>query len=827
MQRNTLFLNRGDLSFAQVAEYAGVHASGWSWSTLFMDVDLDGWEDILVGTGHPWDLMDADTQQRLRNRLVGVEWRKTRWEYPPLKLPNVAFRNRGDLTFEDATQKWGFAPEADISHGMATADLDGDGDQDVVVNRLDAPALVLRNGTTGGRIAIRLRGDAPNTDAIGSRVKVLGGAVPSQEREVAAGGLYLSHSDHLLTFATGSADSVTIVIAWRDGRRTELHGARPGRLYEITTASAKDRWAPPADSARRLFEDRTADLSHSHVEAPFDDYALQFLLPNTLSQLGPGITWADLDRDGDEDLLIPAGRTGSLGVYRNEGGRLRPVRGGPVARDDQTTILALPDGRGGTMLLLGQANYEQGTPTEALAIPPVTELAWAPAGLRPTAKSNFLSDTSSVGPLALADYDLDGDLDLFAGGRVIPGAYPLSPSSRLYRNDGGAFSLDPQSDAILRGVGMVSAALFSDVDGDADQDLLLAIEWGTIRLFLNDRGSFAPAPESWGLGNLYSRWNGVAAGDLDGDGRLDLVATSWGRNTLFPADSAHPLLLTFGAIGRKGEVEMLFARQDDRIGGLAPLNTFARVSYAIPKIADRIRTFHRWADATVGQALGPDSARTATFGATTMDHLVLLNRGGRFEAIPLPREAQFAPAFHAGVADYDGDGNEDVFLAQNFFATEISVPRYDAGRSLLLTGDGRGGLTPVPGQQSGLLVDGEQRGAAHADFNGDGRLDLVVSQNGAATRLFVNQGGKPGLRVRLQGPVGNPDGIGAQVRIVYGERMGPIREVHAGSGYWSQNGAVQVFGLAGTPTGVWVRFPGGEGAVTPVLPGTKEVVVKK
>ncbi|HEX9166666.1 MAG TPA: VCBS repeat-containing protein, partial [Gemmatimonadales bacterium] len=683
MQRNTLFLNRGDRTFAQVAEYAGVQASGWSWSTLFMDVDLDGWEDVLVGTGHPWDLMDADAQQRLRNRLVGVEWRRTRWEYPPLKLPNVAFRNRGDLTFEDATAAWGFGPEADISHGMATADLDGDGDHDVIVNRLDAPALVLRNESPAPRIAVRLRGDAPNTAAIGARVRILGGATPVQEREVAAGGLYLSHSDLLQTFATGTADSVTIVVEWRDGRRSEIRGARPNRLYEVSTATAQSPPAPAADPAPSLFEDRTADIGHRHVEAAYDDYSRQFLLPNALSQLGPGITWADLDRDGDEDLLIPAGRTGALGVYRNDGGRFRRMDGGPAARDDQTTALVMPAGRGGSTVLVGQANYEQDSAAAALAVPPVVELAWGPGGLRPMPRSALVGDTASPGPLAMADYDLDGDLDLFVGGRVIPGAYPLSPSSRLYRNDGGIFTLDPQGDSFLRGVGMVSAALFADVDGDADQDLLIAIEWGTIRLFLNTGGRFAPAPDSWGLGGRYSRWNGLSAGDLDGDGRLDLVATSWGRNTLYPADSLRPLLFTFGAFGRDGEVEMLFARHDDRIGGIAPLNTFARVSHAIPKVAERIRTFSRWADATVGQALGTDSARSATLGATTMDHLVLMNRGGRFDAVSLPREAQFAPAFHASVADFDGDGDEDVFLAQNFVATEISVPRYDAGRSLL------------------------------------------------------------------------------------------------------------------------------------------------
>jgi hypothetical protein len=208
-----------------------------------------------------------------------------------------------------------------------------------------------------------------------------------------------------------------------------------------------------------------------------------------------------------------------------------------------------------------------------------------------------------------------------------------------------------------------------------------------------------------------------------------------------------------------------------------------------------------------------------------MDHMVFLNRGDRFEARPLPVEAQLAPAFYAGVADFDGDGKEDLFLSQNFFATEVATPRYDAGRSLLLLGDGAGGLEPVPGQGSGLLVYGEQRGAAYADFDGDGRLDLAVSQNGAPTRLFRNVGAVPGLRVLLVGPPGNPSAIGAQVRLRYGDRAGPVREVQAGSGYWSQNGAVQVLGRAGQPAALWVRWPGGREQVVPLATGQTEVTV--
>ena len=355
---------------------------------------------------------------------------------------------------------------------------------------------------------------------------------------------------------------------------------------------------------------------------------------------------------------------------------------------------------------------------------------------------------------------------------------------------------------------MVSSATFADVDGDGDEDLVLAREWGSIVLLLNTGGSFARAPASWGLDAWPSRWNGVAAGDLDGDGRLDLVATSWGRNTVVQADSARPLLLYFGNFDANSTIDLMMARDDPRLGAPAPLVGFARLSSAVPDIAMRLRTFSAFADATVERVLGPAAAGIPRLGAVTLDHMVFLNRGGRFEAVPLPREAQFAPAFHASIADFNGDGREDVFLSQNFFPNEIQVPRYDAGRGLLLLGDGKGGLTPMSGQRSGIRVWGDQRGAAHADYDGDGRLDLVVSQNGAATKLFHNRGATPGLRVRLQGQAGNPDGIGAILRLVYGERLGPARVVQAGSGYWSENGAVQVMGKDGEPTAVLVRWPG-------------------
>jgi enediyne biosynthesis protein E4 len=827
-QRNTLFLNRGDGTFGEVGMYAGVQASGWSWSTMFMDVDLDGWQDLLITNGHLWDVMDADTQERLRNRLTDVNWQRQRWEFPKLPLKNVAFRNRGDLTFEDASERWGFAVEEDFSHTLAAGDLDGDGDLDVVINRLSAPALVLRNDAPGTRVAVRLVGDAPNTRAVGAKIRLLGGAVPIQEREVAVGGLYLSHSDFQATFAMGKADSATLLVNWPDGRRSIIRNARPNRLYEITTATAESRiasdsLASPPQSA--LFEDATSQLAgHAHSDAMFDDWQRQFLLPNSLSQLGPGVAWFDYDRDGDEDLLVGTGRGGRVGVFRNERRRLVAVPGrGPTAEADFTTILGLAEGRQ-SRVLIGVSSWEGPTAHGAPPVPAAVSVAATSRGLGASAPL-VPARESATGPMALGDYDGDGDLDLFVGGRAVPAHYPRTTSSALLRNVRGAFTVDSAHAALLDRIGLVSAALFADVDGDGDADLVLAREWDSILVLINDGGRLTAAPDSWGLGRWTSRWNGIAAGDLNGDGRLDLIATSWGRNTATPADRARPLVLFHGAFGSAGEEEMLLGRHDARLRALVPLNSYPRVRVAIPGLPRRVSTFAAYADATVDQVLGPHLGKVERKPVVTLDHMAFINHGNRFEAVPLPPEAQLAPAFYAGITDFDGDGFEDVFLSQNFFPTAVGIPRYDGGRGLLLTGDGKGSLRPVPGQGSGILVYGDQRGAAYADFDGDGRVDLAVSQNGAATRLFRNRGAKPGLRVRLVGLASNLDAIGAQVRVVYPNRMGPVREIHAGSGYWSHNGAVQVLGLAERPIAVWVRWPGGAESRVALPPGAREVVV--
>ncbi|RMH14950.1 MAG: CRTAC1 family protein, partial [Gemmatimonadetes bacterium] len=562
-----------------------------------------------------------------------------------------------------------------------------------------------------------------------------------------------------------------------------------------------------------LFEDATAALGVRHAERLFDDFARQPLLPAKLSQLGPGLTWSDVDGDGDPDLVVPSGAGGRLTVAVNAGGRFRATRRGPSTDQDQTT--ALPDPAGG--LLVGVMNYEAPTPDSALRVPGVVALRGG--RVRAVAPPS----PSATGPLALSDVDLDGDLDLFVGGRTVPGAYPRSAPSRLFLREAGRWVESEAAARALEGAGMVSGAVFTDVDGDGDADLVLALDWGAPRLYLNREGRLEDATAAWGLDGLTGRWNGVTAGDLDGDGRMDLVLTGWGRNTPLeanPPDAEHPLRLYYGDFDASGTMDLIEAWWDSAAGDYTPRARLERLARALPYVRRRTtRTWTAYSTATVGQVLGPPAERAGIVEAAHLDHLLLLNRDGSFDARPLPRAAQLAPAFHASVSDLDGDGREDLFLSQNFFPNERFTFRFDGGRGLVLLGDGSGGLEPLSALRSGVAVYGDQRGAALADYDGDGRLDLAVAQNGAPVRLFHNTGARPGVRVRLQGGTGNPWGVGAVLRVVYDDgSLGPAREVRAGGGYWSVDDPVTVLGLRPGARAVRVRWPGGARSDAP-LPG--------
>jgi enediyne biosynthesis protein E4 len=819
--RNMLQLSRGDGSWASIGDFAGVSATDWTWGTAFLDVDLDGYEDILAFNGNRWDIRDADAAERIRNSFPRVPWNRESLEFPDLRTRSVALRNQHDLTFADQSRTWGIGTEPAITQGIALADFDNDGDLDVVGTRLNQPPAIYRNEASAPRVAVRLVGRAGNSQGIGARVTVRGSSIPAQTREVTSGGYYLSGSDAQLSFAAPDTQ-FTIEVRWRDGNVSRIESARGNRLYEIDESSAQRYPAALASApAAPLFENASALLGNrAHTDSVFDDYRRQPLLPGRLSQLGPGVTWTDLDGDGRAELLVGAGKGSRITAFHAAGARFEASALGAPATGDLTTILPLAGAGRAPLILAGQSNYEAATPGEALNVPRVVSVT--SRALDPV----LAGDTATVGPMAAADVNGDGRLDLFVGARVSPGAWPLPAPSRLYlRNADGSWTPDAVNARVLAATGIVSAALFTDLDGDGRPELVVAAEWGPVRVFRNTNGRLADATAQMGLGGTTSRWNGLNAGDFDGDGRMDLVVTSWGRNSGWQATPRRPLALLVGRFADRPGVGLLFARRDSATGKEMPLESFARAALSVPSARDRIHTFAAYASADAPAVLGLANKGAVRVGATTFDHLVLLNRGGRFESRSLPALAQLAPAFAPVVADFNGDGREDLFLAQNFSATAIEVPRMDAGAGLVLIGDGDGSFEPMSIAQSGIRMLGDQRGAAVSDFDGDARVDLAVGQNGAAITLWRNRSATPGIRVRIEGVAENPGGIGTQLRIRRGSSAGPVREIHAGSGYWSVDDPVTVLALPADATELWVRLPGGAERTIRIQPAQREIRV--
>ena len=823
IMRNTLFLNRGDNTYAEIANLSGLEDSEWSWAPVFIDIDLDGYEDIFITNGNVRDVQDSDTINHVKSlKLQDAEaQRKTLLLYPKLETQNLAYRNSGDLTFEEVSSDWGLDLKV-MSHGAALGDFDNDGDLDMVLNNLEQQASVYRNDSPAPRVAVRLKGLQPNTQGIGAEVKLTGGPV-EQSTEVFSGGRYLSGSDPIVTFAAGQAkDGMSIEVIWRNGKKSIINDVKANHIYLIDEEYAEDVTPQEPVVAEPLFKDVSNLIKHTHHEEEFNDFKLQSLLPNRLSQLGPGIAWQDIDSDGKEDLIITSGRGGKLAIYKNSGKNgFKLLDSGIKANLDQTSIIALKNSEGSSTLITGISNFENHNSQS----PSAASYIYKDGKLN---KLQIIPDrASSTGSLSVADIDADGDLDLFVGGRTIPGKYPEPASSMMYINNDGIFEVDSKNSEQLKSIGMISGSVFSDLNEDGYPELILATEWGPLHVFLNKQGELTNATEDLGFSAYKGWWNGVTTGDLNSDGKMDIIATNWGRNHKYHLDKEHPLYVYYNDFNEDGTLDVVEAHFDESMSDIVPERGLSCSSNAMPFIKTNMETYEAYGSAGISDIYGDKLDKSGVLTVNTLDNTVFINRGNSFEAVSMPLEAQFAPSFGVNVADFDGDGNEDVFMTQNFFASQIETPRIDSGRGLILFGDGQAGQRPEAGQRSGIMVYGDSRGSAAADFNNDGRVDLAISQNGALTKIYENKRGKPGLRVRLVGPKENPDGIGAQIRLIYSKnKYGPVREVHAGSGYWSQDSPVQVMATPQTPTQITILWPGGERTTSDIPSVAIEILVR-
>ena len=848
--QNTLFLGRGDGTFAEIARFAGLAASEWSWTPLFLDVDLDGWEDVLISNGHELDMMDADIIQQ-SERVKAQKARPTQREllelrrlFPRLATPNAAFRNGGKLAFTDVSKAWRFDNEA-VTHGMAAGDLDGDGDLDIVQNNLNAPPTLLRNEAPAPRIAVRASALGANRDGIGARIRITGGPVPVQTQVLLAGGRYLSSDQPIRTFAAAPDSRHTVELQWPSGRHQIVSNVPPDTLVEVTESPEDPGSPPPVVPAKPWMEDLSSRLNHVATQSGFDDFARQRLLPWSGAYPSPGVTWADLDGQPPEELVIGAGAGGTPAVFSVEGSGFRRWTNGPLQRPlarDLTTLLPA----GGT-LLAGSSNYRDGRTNGGILR--VYALDQDASG------ESLLGQATSVGPLVSADFDGDGALEIFVGGRAKAGRYPESVPSLLLKSDGGRFSVQQR----LPELGLINAAVAADLNGDGWTDLVAVEEWGGIRFLQNQRGSLAPwdpsltvGLELWDSGprlggrrtmpasTLTGWWTSVATGDFDGDGRLDLIVGNRGWNW-FPVPKAPDLgsagpadrrRLQFGDLTGQGQLDLLESYPDfpdtDRWLPVRRADILLGAFFGrSPRLQQAFPTRAAFGQATIADLLkamevnGPIATREAIWFSSA----VFLNRGTHWLLHPLPREASMAPIWGLSVADFDGDGAQDLLMAQNFMPVRPDEVPQDAGCGLLLRGDGVGNFEPIDPRESGIRVWGDARGSAVGDFDQDGRPDVAIAQNSGPTVLFHNLRARPGLRVVLKGLEGNATGVGVQLRPRTAQGPGALQEVQSGSGWMSVDSPVRILTAKDPIVALEVRWPATVAKTIPVPSGAAEVEV--
>jgi len=816
--RNSLYLNRGDHTFAEIAWYAGLAATEWSWATRFLDVDLDGYEDLLINTGFSHDIQDLDAQ-----RLLGQQMARTRGdfkgyvsEFPPLLLPNKALKNNGDLTFSDKSSEWGFDDE-DVSHGMALADLDNDGDMDMVTNRFNNEATLYENTTTADRIAVRMKGEFSNTRGIGAKVKLTGGGV-FQEKEVTAGGDYLSSSEPIIVFSAEKRNNHELIVRWPCGKKSTIDDVKTNRVYEIFESGAES--VPEGKEENEFaksniyFEDVSDRIDHLHEATEFNDFNFQPLIPMRLSRTGPGITWFDMNNSGFDDLILTSGVEERLTVHENN-------------RDGSFTSLQLDIVQEKTesalsfVLAWSESEFKRlvkGFSDPGKNTSNISELKLYKLSDNNIIESDSIKTGNSViGTMSAADYDGNGYPDLFVGGSYVPGRYPENASSNLYINEAGTFRPDKKNSETFNGVGLVTGSVFFDYDNDGDQDLLISTQWGSLKLFQNENSIFSEITDEVGLNRFKGWWNGIDIGDFNSDGLPDIVATNLGLNSPYQITSGKPLKMFYSDFNNDWVVDIIEAYYDQSKKAYVPrrmLNDFA----SIPEIVLRnVRSHQEFASSTLQEILGMDLDSVPSKEINTLEHTLFLNTGNGFTVRSLPDQSQFMIAHTPVVADFDNDGNEDIFLSQNFFGFPKHISRQDAGRGLILRGDGKGNFRSIPGQESRVRVYGEQRTATVSDFNHDGKVDLVVSQTEGVTKLFKNQSPDTGISVTLMGPGSNKDGIGSNIRLMYDDgSKGPRRYILAGSGGRSQNSFKQILGVQSTPSELEVLWFDGTKQIIPV-----------
>jgi len=751
--RNMLHRNNGDGTFSEVGQLAGVSNTDWSWAALFTDVDLDGRKDLFVTNGYRRDYTNLDFLNSVlfesidylkysnaeNPESIDVDLYGLVQRMPSTPIPNYLFRNEGALRFEKKTSDWGVG-QSSFSTGAVYTDLNDDGAPDLVVNNINQEAFVYRNEareqTDHHYLSVELDGTGDNRFGIGAKVELTtpGGRTLYQEMMPARG--FQSSVEPALHFGLGTADSVSLTVTWPDQTQETRPGVAANQTLTLDQSDARpaepESTPAPESLLTRVTSPRGPAVTHR--ENAYLDFKQQPLLPHMLSRTGPALAAADVTGNGREDVFVGGarGQAATLYLQRADGtfeAAALPIFDRHRGYEDTDALFFDADGDGDQDLYVvsggkaarGEAGYQD----RLYRNDGSGRLSHAPDALP--------AITNSGGTAAAHDYDGDGQTDLFVGGRVWPGQYPLPPRSYLLKNTGGQFE-DVTTDIapLLFKPGMVTDALWRDLDTDGTTELVIAGEWMPIRVFEYGDVLFEERTDELGFGGTEGWWYSLAARDLTGDGTPELVAGNRGLNAQVQAGPETPAAVYAADFARDGGPEPIMTHHLD--GGEYPVYWHDTLVEVIPPFEDRFSSYEEYAESTIQNILTDREKEAATrLTATTFETSIFRSRDGTFRRRALPREVQKAPIHGLAVRDVNGDGRPDLLLAGNDFTVRPQWGRADAEKGTVLLNRGDLDFEPLLPRESGFYAPRDVRSLVLTD--GPNPL-LLVGNNNAPLTIF-------------------------------------------------------------------------------------------